>query len=760
MLRSLRPALAILSVFITGHALGQTNSVLLKGPTGSLISQHRSITAAYAAIPATLTQAYTIELAPAYTGANELYPIIFVNKPGASSTNTITLTITDPANTNLITADPSSYIFLFDNASYVHIDGKRNKDFDGLRYRHRSEFPSIELGNGASENIISSVCFENTAINKNSIAISFIGTGIAKGNTNNIVENCFFDTYYTAVRSEGSGAYPNKHLSVRNNFMSDILNHAVKLGYGAGPALIEGNEITNRADSNYAAFIMAENFSDTAIITSNKISIYGASNVRKTAPFRGMYLEGSALGAYFFVANNFVSNPPYQYAQGDSTTFNKEDMTDLAMIEFGGTNKIHADVYFNTLVADNELSTNLAPPAGISSVSFLRSESHPNSVYTIKNNLFVNKRHGGTTGTIHAAIRLSNTNNVDIDYNTYEVDTNSMLARIGSNSYATFSDYLAALGSSNEAHGDSMHVPFMSDVDIRLGSLAYQDTRLYGTPVATVFHDAEQDLRANNYRGADEYVIKCGTRTPVGPISAYPGTGCPMDMTRIQLHGEPAVNGIDYQWQYRPIGTPTFIDIPGAKTNYVFVRFTDSVEYRLKDSCLSGSAPLYSNTIVISGTIPGADSIVAIKKINAYTFYLAGAKNADDIKWYIGGVHQVTNDTFDYALLTPGRYTITAVLVGGNCTDTLTREFELTLSVDDIAKGRQLAIYPNPSQDHVHVNINAPALYTITDLSGRQIQAGETQTGRLSIEALTPGNYILTLTDNKGPKQYGRFVKQ
>ncbi|MBK6876278.1 MAG: hypothetical protein IPG99_07460 [Ignavibacteria bacterium] len=84
--------LALVAIFsLSSFANSQTNSVELQDGGGTLISQHASIEEAYNAIPATITQAYIIEILSSYAGTSELFPISLTIRSGSSSVNTITI---------------------------------------------------------------------------------------------------------------------------------------------------------------------------------------------------------------------------------------------------------------------------------------------------------------------------------------------------------------------------------------------------------------------------------------------------------------------------------------------------------------------------------------------------------------------------------------------------------------------------------------------------------------------------------------------
>lgn len=759
MYRTLNLFLAIVAMFAAAHLSAQTNSVSLKDGTGNVISQHNSITSAYAAIPATLTQAYLIELDTSYKGTNETYPITFVNKAGASSVNTITIAPSIPRRPLNINPGVTSSLFIFDNANWVILDG-RQEDYYGLRYSHYFPAqPSIQFINGSANNVVRRFMLSSTSAPAIPAILFGASPIVTSGNSENLIEkNIIFD-YKIAIASEGSVNNPNKRLVIQKNAISMVTNHAIKISSGTGRVTIDSNDISTAYDTTFCAYIMTQGYNDSIFVTRNIITLrsYNDRAVKPHQPCRGMYFEAGSSGGYFSIANNFINREVRIDAFEDSTMSTIDFHPNMGGIEFGGANPIMAYVYFNTVRMRSTLNDQVTAPGNIASAAFIRSETNAGSTYYIRNNLFLNSRIGGISGTKHLALRLSSINGLNMNYNTGTSSPGSFAA-IGNTDYPSLSAYKAAFSGGNEADADSMEVSFISENGLHLASNMYGNTRMYGTQTG-ITTDFENHSRTNNYRGADEFVISCGSMSP-GVIYPSPYFGCLNATTKLLLFGHTEANGMHYQWQYRPVGTTAFIDIPNATSTHLIVRFSDSTEYRVKDSCISGAPAVYSDTLMIAASTPFADSIIAVRNGATYTLYLAGKRNVGSITWHLGNGFTRTGDTVTYTYNQTGSFTVSAIMRTNFCFDTVKTSIDVDLSVDDIAGRHSLSIYPNPAQDHIQIDINTPVSYIITDLSGRHIQAGETQTGNLSIGFLAPGNYILTITDNKGTKQYGRFVKE
>src|ERR1043165_6799701 len=195
-------ACVLLSLIVLSfHVTAQTNSVILKDGIGNVISNHNSIQNAYDAIPSTLTQAYVIEIDVSYTAANEVFPITFINKTGASSGNTITLTIADNISTwkNITCGTDTSSILILDDADWIIIDGLHNLNTgsDGIRFINMAAngiYPLVHILNGASNNVINNCVFQSLAM-ADSTAGLLLGESVSNpsGNSYNTIVACDFN---------------------------------------------------------------------------------------------------------------------------------------------------------------------------------------------------------------------------------------------------------------------------------------------------------------------------------------------------------------------------------------------------------------------------------------------------------------------------------------------------------------------------------------------------------------------------------------
>lgn len=84
-----------------------------------------------------------------------------------------------------------------------------------------------------------------------------------------------------------------------------------------------------------------------------------------------------------------------------------------------------------------------------------------------------------------------------------------------------------------------------------------------------------------------------------------------------------------------------------------------------------------------------------------------------------------------------------------------------TTSVNNINAEKNYAVFPNPATTTLTVNGTVKADYTIVDVVGKTVAAGtiSNSNNTVAIEKLTPGNYLLNLSEN-GHTTIVKFVKQ
>lgn len=135
---------------------------------------------------------------------------------------------------------------------------------------------------------------------------------------------------------------------------------------------------------------------------------------------------------------------------------------------------------------------------------------------------------------------------------------------------------------------------------------------------------------------------------------------------------------------------------------------------------------------------------------NRFRFYVEdGIGNTH--KWYIPAQSDTASaDTVFIGFSAPGNYTV-ALLASNECNDT-TVFINLTdwTSVDNVDLGK-ITLFPNPAKNVVNISSTQYQFsnYSIYDLTGKVIQAGELLENKVDLRKITKGVYLFKLHDQK-----------
>lgn len=91
--------------------------------------------------------------------------------------------------------------------------------------------------------------------------------------------------------------------------------------------------------------------------------------------------------------------------------------------------------------------------------------------------------------------------------------------------------------------------------------------------------------------------------------------------------------------------------------------------------------------------------------------------------------------------------------------DTYDGECQSFLGTSDVKTKNAISIYPNPATDFIYVENSGGAYFMIIDMSGRIIEKGTISAGKINIQRLESGNYILKLLVKDESKNF-KFIKQ
>lgn len=506
----------VFSVFaITARA--QTNSIELKDGTGTLINQYNSVTAAIAAIPTTVSQAYIIEITSSYTGSSEAFPITFPALTGASSTNTVTLRPALGVANAKIEGSVTTTIIRLSDADYVRIDGRPGGvgTTKGLTISNTTTSASttIELINGATNNIFRYLNIANGTSSSTGRSIYFNSSTNASGNSDNLVEFCVVNGGRYNVQFGGTTANPNRNNTFYGN---EFLNLTYAGFYSTSSAnrmmVVDSNSFhltTPSISTTIASAIYLSSYPDTLIITRNKIYDLNVVNT-STSDINGIYVSPST-GAYVDIINNFISidnNPLADAVNG---------------ISIPGSSSITVNAYFNTIRIGGTYASTSGTSGTVRSAAIHKTNSSTSGVFDFRNNILVNNRTGGVAGVQHLALAVPNANGTitAMDYNVYNSATNE-ISRLSTTVNTTLAAHQAAFGGGIDASANTTTVNFVSNADLHLAGASLGDFDLKAIPILSVKNDIDNNPRGGStYRGADDDPANpiLGKRNEIGVVS-------------------------------------------------------------------------------------------------------------------------------------------------------------------------------------------------------------------------------------------------
>lgn len=142
------------------------------------------------------------------------------------------------------------------------------------------------------------------------------------------------------------------------------------------------------------------------------------------------------------------------------------------------------------------------------------------------------------------------------------------------------------------------------------------------------------------------------------------------------------------------------------------------------------------------------------------------SKNADSYLWDFGDSHSDTAANPSHTYTAPGTYEIRLTAQKDGCE----HSFTLTLTLDPTSIAAQstddkITVYPNPVGNHLEIQVNKSANYTITvsDIHGKRVIPSiffQGQSYSLDTKTLAAGNYILQIQHENGERMLKKIVKE
>lgn len=645
----------LLALLLPSVSIGQANSITLKDGTGTTINSYNSINAAYAAIPATVTQAYIVEINSSYTGANETLPVNFTSRAGTSATNTITLRPAAGVTNAVISGsytNSNGGVVQLNGIDYMILDGRAGGtgSTSNLTITNTSvaaNAHSVHLRDNATRNIIR-YCKINNATTTN------VGCTIdaVDGTSDNVVEHSVLTGSRYGVRWAGGTGNLSQNNKIYN---CDFLNICFS-GFwgrpGLGKITIDSCRFYNNTASNDSpTALLFDSQTDTVTISRNKIyNLYGTS----TSTIKAISIRTVTGTNYFKIYNNFISLSPSIGAT-------------IMGIDLASTSAV-GHIAFNNIRMTGTLTS--GGSAGTVSSTCINKASNA-ATYTILNNICMNDRSGGAG--LHVAVNYVDLVNVTADYNTYNA-TSGNLVRYTNTNYTAIATYQAAV-TGKEMLSNAQPVNFVSATDLHLTGASINNTNLAGIAVPFVTTDIDGTPRsAVPTRGAHEASGPSCTGNPAvavitGPTATICGTTTNFTLTAT---GQTTGSGISYKWQSR-VGTAAFADIPAANGTSLTTSASQTTDYRFVTTCAAtGSTPSVSNIVTVTVLSKPTATVTAGGPLT----FCAGGSVALNVATGAGFTYQWRLNNAPIAAATAASYTATApgsyrvIVSNGTCVDT------------------------------------------------------------------------------------------
>lgn len=590
-----------------GNLHAQTNSVQLKTGTGTLVNSYNSVQAAYNAIPATMTQAYIIEVTSTYTGANETYPITLPAKTsGHSAANTITLRPASTATAVSISGQNNTgAIMVLDGVKYFTIDGRaggtgssrnlsiiNNTLSSGNTVAH-----TILVQKGSANLAFRYVNIENSADLLGVRNLYFANTTTAAKNM--LVEYCKITKGRTAIGVEGASSAVLDSVTIRANILEGWSFAGIWRFGSVGTLLVDSNDIYQPVVSTQSPHggLLLDGSGTAGQLTITRNRIY---SMQANSEVNGINIRNIG-GQDILIANNLISMLAPNGATG----------TVYGIFAQGGTNTNNIKVYYNTIRIGGNY-TGSAASGAINSSGIHKTNSSATGVYDFKNNIVINTRTGGS-GVRHAGITVSNTNGtITADNNTYYSGTGDHIL-MGTTWFNNMNDYRAAILAPNELNSNINLIAFDAANSPTLDAAHNGDYGLVAKPLTQVTKDIFDNPRHAQfpYRGAYESSVPVDpnmvyrTSTAVQKDSSYVNKGA---INQLVLKVEVNVTGVQNpitidKFNFSLNGTTDLANLTALKVFYTGNNneYADTMQYGTTLTTITNAFSITGSVVPRSG---------------------------------------------------------------------------------------------------------------------------------------------------------------
>lgn len=719
-------------LFLTGAIYAQINSVDLKDGLGNPISSHSSITDAYAAIPATISQAYIIELTNAYNGSTETYPITFINKVGASQANIITLrpalgVISMSVQTNLA----GNPVLRLDDADYVIIDGRAGGTgtvsvltFNNLSTAANAN--TIQMINGSCFNTVRYCTILNSTTSGTGRNVHLSTSANPSGNSDNTFKYCDIIGGRYQFNSSGTALSPNTRNTI---FGCNFRDGTFAMFWGqanTGKTLIDSCSFSCTAPTGSGLFfgILFDSQNDSAIIVNNKM--YDIQDLT-VGTLRYVHIRSIVAGGNSFVDihNNFFS-----MMTGNSA------LTNIGAIEISsGASQAMARIAHNSIRFGGTLASG-GTAGNVGSSGLLISSTNVSSNFDIRNNLFVNERTGGTTGLQHLAMALTTSTNsiFNLAGNTYN-SISGDLTRWGTTVNTNIAAHQAVV-SGGEPTANDFAVQFVSANDLHITCAIASSPSITASQIPGINTDIDGNIRGTTTcRGADEANSVTST---INGLSNVTCNGLSNGSVTVNANG----GVLPYTYTWSPSGGNAANATGLAAGNYT-VTINDA------GGCTITSTVAITQPVAINvgTTLNGA--IITANAAGA-TYQWLDCSNNSPISGQTGQTFTATSN---------GSYKVIVTI--GVCSDTSACVAIATVGMEEQSFFEGMQLYPNPGAGLYTLVINQEADLTVSNLMGQVVLKQTLNKGNnsLSLDKFTNGIYYINIVAN-GKSSAVKLIKQ
>jgi hypothetical protein len=732
MKRTFTQALLLASLFLTGIAGAQTNSVALKDGTGTIISSHASVTDAYATIPATLTQAYTIELTNTYTGSTETYPITFTAKTGASVANSITLRPAAGVTTMSIQANASATpVINLNDADYIVIDGRAGGVGAGVlvirNIATSSSSNTLQLINGACFNIFRNVEFYNSTTTNTGRAVYLSSSASnPSGNSDNLFRYCSFNGGRYMFNNSGTAGSANTRNTI---YGSNFKNSNFAFYWGqAGSAKIRIDSCsffcTTPVNESLYVGVLFDSHSDSAIIVNNRFYDIQSSSTAPTVRYihvRSVVSTGTNAAE---IHNNFFS-----MMTGNTTAVN------LGAIEISsGANLFTARVAHNSVRFGGTLSSG-GSAGSVGSSGLLISSTNAATTFSIQNNLFVNERSGGTAGLQHLGMAITNTVSAfNISGNTYNA-TSGNLTRWGSTVNTSIAAHQAVVAG-GEPTANNASVQYVSATDLHLICATASSPSISAVQVTGITVDIDGNPRgASTMRGADEAIT---VMAAIGTQSNVSCNGLSNGSVTVNASG----GTLPYTYTWSPSGGNAAMATGLAAGNYT-VTINDAAGCSsIKTVTITQPAAIDASTTLTGITIRANATGATYQWINCTDNNPVAGQTAQTFTPSVNGSYKV-------------------IVTIGACSNTSSCVVVSSVGIEEQAGIAGLQLYPNPGTGLYTLVVTEQADVIVSNVIGEIVLKQSIGRGDnvLNLEKYPNGIYSVSVIAN-GRSSTLKVVKQ